>query len=191
MKNKFKWGGLLALVAFLGLAGSASATPITFSFTNIGTVDSVSSCGFGCSTMHTSGDLYVDGFLAGSFAGTMKVLGFIDSDVASSSTWSFLDTSGSNGLFGSLSGDLLGLVKIVGAGSLDYTVNGGSGLFTGATGGGQSDFAFIGNRYGESGWLTVDTAAAVPEPAVSTLLIAGFGMVGLLAYRRRRVSTQI
>jgi hypothetical protein len=168
MKNKFKWGGLLALVGFLGLAGSASATPITFSFTNIGTVDNVSSCGFGCSSMQTSGDLYVDGFLAGTFAGTMKVLGFIDSDVASSSSWSFLDSSGLNSL------------------------NGGTGLFSGSTGHGESDFLFAGNQYGESGWLTVNTGAtSVPEPAVSTLLLVGFGMVGFLAYRRRRASTQI
>jgi hypothetical protein len=193
MKNKFKWGGLLSLVGFLGLAGSASATPIDFSFTNIGSIDSVTSCGFGCNSVQTSGDLWVGGAVVGSFEGTMKVLGFGVSEVTDASTWSFVDNSSLNSLFGTLSGDLVGLLKgfiVGGGGALDYSVNGGTGFFTGATGTGNSVFGFSGSSYIEHGQLSVDTAP-VPEPGVATLLLAGFGMVGFLAYRRRRASTQI
>src|SRR5882724_5370259 len=103
MKNKFSWGGLLAVIGLMSLAsGTASATPLTFSFTNIGSIDSVMSCGIGCSTLNTSGDLWIGGADVGSFAGTMKVIGFGISEVDDSSTWSFLDTSGLNDLFGTL-----------------------------------------------------------------------------------------
>jgi hypothetical protein len=191
MKNKFKWGGLLALIGLLGLAsGTASAAPITFSFTNVGSIDNITSCGFGCNTLQTSGDLYVGGSVVGSFAGTMKVLGFGVSAVDSASTWSFLDISGLNNLFGTLSGDLIGLLQLGGGGSLNYTIDGGTGFFSGAAGGGSSVFGFSGSNYIEVGSLSVSTAS-VPEPAMTTLLLAGFGMVAVVAFRRRRAQTQI
>ncbi len=197
MKNKFKWGGLLALVGFLSLASStASAAIINFSFTNQGSVDSVTSCGKGCSALQTSGDLTVGGSVVGTFEGTMKLLrnDWLDYDVAPTSTWSFLDSTGLNNLFGTLSGDLEGLLSVFGAGTLSYDIDGGTGFFTGATGGGASIFAFVGNLYGETGWLSVQvpgTTASVPEPGVNTLLLAGLGMIGFMAYRRRRAQAEL
>jgi hypothetical protein len=197
MKNKFKWGGLVALLGFLSLASStASAAIINFSFSNLGSVDSVTSCGKGCSTLQTSGDLIVGGSVVGTFEGTMKLLqsDWLEYDVAPTSTWSFLDSTGLNNLFGTLSGDLVGLLKLVGGGSLSYDIDGGTGFFAGATGGGASTFAFLGNVYGETGWLSVlvpGTTASVPEPGVTTLLLAGLGMIGFMAYRRRRAQVGV
>jgi hypothetical protein len=196
MKNKFKWGGLLALVGFLSLAsGTASAAIINFSFTNLGSVDSITSCGSGCKSLQTSGDLIVGGSVVGTFAGTMKLLqtDWLEYDVTPASTWSFLDTSGTNNLFGTLSGDLLGILKLAGGGSLSYGIGGGSGFFAGASGGGASTFAFLGNGYAETGWLSVlvPDPASVPEPGVTSLLLAGLGMMGVLAYRRRRAQAKI
>jgi hypothetical protein len=194
MKNKFKWGGLLALVGFLSLAsGTASAAIINFSFTNLGSIDSITSCGAGCNAMQTSGDLLVGGSVVGTFEGTMKLVqtGWGEHDVAPVSTWSFLDTSGLNNLFGTLSGDLLGILKLAGLGSLSYGIDGGTGFFTGATGGGGSIFAFANKGYAETGWLSVNVPESVPEPGITTLLIAGLGMMGFLAYRRRRSQSEI
>jgi PEP-CTERM motif len=195
MKNKFKWGGLIALIGFLGLTGTASATPLLFDTGPSGGTATVSYCGLfqlNCGTLSTSGTLYVEssdwGPFTGAFAGNLVVRasGFLEGDVKNTSTWSF--TSGGNSLFGTLSGDLAGLLGGIGGGVLDYVVNGGTGLFAGATGDGSSNYWFIGDRYYEYGLLNV---AAVPEPALSTLLLAGFGMVAFLAYRRRRVTTQL
>lgn len=193
MKNKFKWGGLIALISFLGFAGAASATPITFDTGPNGGTSTVSYCSpfqFNCGTMSTSGTLYVDGSEWGAFAGELVVRasGFLEGDVTDTSIWSF--TSGANSLFGTLSGDLGGLLGGIGGGALEYIVSGGSGLFAGATGKGSSNYWFLGDHYYEYGQLNVDVAS-VPEPAISTLLLAGFGMVAFLAYRRRRASTQI
>jgi hypothetical protein len=185
MKNKFKWGGLIALISFLGLAGAASATPITFDFQTGGSAAITDWCGLNCGTLHTDGALFVEGVLAGGFKGTMVING----DVEDTSTWSFFDFSG-NSIFGTLSGDLQGLLGLIGTGTLDYLITGGTGFFAGATGWGDSEYGFLLGGYGEHGTMNVELAA-VPEPAISTLLLAGFGMVAFLAYRRRRASTQI
>jgi hypothetical protein len=190
MKNKFKWGGLIALIGFLGLAGTASAKPIVFDTGPEGGTATVSYCGFlqlTCGTLSTAGTLYVEdsdwGSFTGQFAGNLVVR---TGDVKNISTWSF--TSGENSLFGTLSGDLVGLLGAIGGGALDYIVSGGTGIFAGATGDGWSRYGFLGGRYYEYGELTL---ASVPEPAMGTLLLAGFGMVAFLAYRRRRVTTQL
>lgn len=190
MKNKFKWSGLVALVGFLTLAsGTASATPISFDFTNEGTAN-ISTCGWGCSQLTTSGDLEIGGVVVGGFSGTMRLLGIglttVDQTV---STWSFVDNSGTNSLFGSLGGDVLNLFAL-GGGWLTYAVQNGTGLFANATGGGSSAFGFLGNWYHEEGHLNVQTAS-VPEPGATMLLLVALGMAGVLAYRRRRLQSQI
>lgn len=190
MTKKFKWGGLLALLGLFSLAsGTASAAPITFNFVNIGSIDNISSCGLFCSVVQTSGDLYAEGNLVGSFAGTLKVVGLGINEVQDTSTWSFLDNSGLNNLFGTLSGDLLGLLGVGGGGGLDYLIGGGTGLFAGASGGGHSTYGFSGSTYVESGSMTV--YASVPEPGMTALMLVGFGMLGFVAYRRRRAQSQI
>jgi hypothetical protein len=191
LKNKLKWAGFLAVFGFLSLtSGTASATPITFDFTNVGSISNIASCGMGCSTFNTSGDLLVGGVDVGSFAGTLKVvsIGLGIAGVADTSTWTFLDSSGSNSLMGTLSGDLLGLLKLAGGGALSYDVNGGSGVFTGATGSGSSVFGFYGSSYVETGRMTVNT---VPEPAANAMMLAALGMLGYMAWRRRREATQV
>lgn len=194
MKNKFKLGGLLALLGLLSLAsGTASATPIEFTFHKEGTVDA-SSCGWFCSTITTSGDLTIGDLVLNGFEGTMQVGGALLYGVDDSSTWSFFDTSGLNTLSGIVTGWLAGSLidpYLLGGGELYYEITGGTGLFAGATGGGQSGFHFVGDDYFEDGKLNIDTPASVPEPGLTTLLLAGLGMVGFMAYRRRRLQSQI
>jgi hypothetical protein len=84
MKNKFKFGGLLALLGVLGLAsGTASATPIDYWFTNTGSID-VGTCTDAsyCKTLTTQGDFKVGNEVLGTFQSTLTVLKFFDSDVA-------------------------------------------------------------------------------------------------------------
>jgi hypothetical protein len=198
MKNKFKFGGLLALLGVLGLAsGTASATPIDYWFTNTGSID-VGTCTDAsyCKTLTTQGDFKVGNEVLGTFQSTLTVLKFFDSDVADSLwTLSFLGDSGENRLKGTVSGDLFGLLQSVlnlgvgGAGHLDYIVSGGTGLFAGATGDGWSIFTFDENGFSQGGHLNVETS--VPEPGLMALLLAGLGMVGFMAYRRRRLQSQI
>ena len=198
MNTKFKWSGLVGLLAFFGLAsGTASATPIDFSFHNTGTVDT-DYCSWDCGVMHTEGELKIFGVTFGTFTGTLNVVGLGHADVLDTSTWQFVDTSGSNSLSGTLSGDLWGLIGLIGTGSLDYIVDQGTGVFSGATGSGWSTYSFSPDffrqvvSYDERGQMHVDVGSVrIPEPAVSTLLLAALAGAGMLAYRRRRASTQI
>jgi PEP-CTERM motif-containing protein len=209
MKNIFKLTSLLGVSAFLALASSAaSAGIISFSFTNTGYIDSVGpSCGPGCVLVETTGHATETGGLAGandwSFSGVMQFyqdwssgLGY---GVGSGLGWSFTDTDGNNNLYGNFTQSVDGnLFDIVRPGTVQYTILGGSGMFDGAKGSGSSSITyFLSSFFTEVGSMLVVTkpvvtaVASVPEPAISTLLFAGLGMAGFMAWRRRRATTQI
>ena len=206
MNKTFKLTSLIAAMAMLCFASaSASAGIISFGFTNDGFIGGVdNSCGAGCVLLTSAGIASATGGSGETwlFNGQMKVyegadLGF---GAGPGLGWSFTDLDGNNNLYGSFTalGDLF---SWGGASDVYYTVLGGSGLFSGAVGTGHSTiwtsifefWGLNGGTFHEEGAMTIwtPTTAAVPEPAVSTLLIAGLGIVGFMAYRRRRAKTQI
>lgn len=209
MKNIFKLASLLAASAFLAVASSgASAGIINFSFTNTGNVDAVGpSCGAGCVLVETTGHATETGGLAGandwSFSGVMQFYQDWSSGfgygVGTGLGWSFTDTDGNNNLYGNFTQAVDGnLFDIVRPGTVQYTILGGSGMFDGAKGSGSSSITyFLSSFFTEVGSMMVVTkpvvtaVASVPEPAISTLLFAGLGMAGFMAWRRRRATTQI
>jgi PEP-CTERM motif len=96
----------------------------------------------------------------------------------------------SSSLFGDVTGSYLDADILVNGGqfSIDYTILGGTGAFTGATGFGLSflDFAPLPgafDNYGEAGTLVV----TVPEPA--TLALAGMALLAALSAKPRRRGT--
>jgi hypothetical protein len=195
MKNKLT--SLIAAVGLLCLApGIASAGFLTFDFKNEGTIQK-DSCGFGCYSIETTGTAYdytddVPGTSSWSFSGYMTFLGvpwFVGgTDNGSPTSWSFIDNgSSANNLSGTFSWTFL-----FGNGMAHYTIDSGSGLFAGASGGGSSlvtikkwysdlpEFSEVGTMYVRT------EPTRVPEPGMASLFAAGLGLIGFVAYRRRR-----
>lgn len=88
-------------------------------------------------------------------------------------------------LFGQVSGSYVDLDILTNGGqfSIDYTILGGTGAFSGATGFGLSFVDYdvspgLFNNYTEAGALVI----TVPEPA--TLALVGLGLLGMLWHRR-------
>ena len=88
-------------------------------------------------------------------------------------------------LFGQVSGSYfdLDILNMGGQFSIDYTIVGGTGAFSGATGYGLSFIDYdvspgLFNNYTEAGALVI----TVPEPA--TMALAGLGLLGMLWQRR-------
>jgi len=99
-------------------------------------------------------------------------------------TFAFADTgAGGNNLHGSVSGSWVVLTPGQTTGLNIFTVEGGSGIFSGTTGYGQSTTYGIGalGGYVESGIFNL---TPVPEPA--TALLLGAGVLAFGAVRRRR-----
>ncbi len=184
---------LVTALAVLCLgSASASAGVINFDFTNDGLVTGLDDCGANCVLLKTAGIATATGDVNQSwlFQGAMKVysgspdLGW---GVGSGLGWSFTDLIGNN-LYGTFTGvgDILSLFG--GSADLTYTVLGGSGIFNGAFGTGTSFVeSVLRIFFHEEGEMTVYTAPqSVPEPGVTLLLLTALGIMGVMAYRRRR-----
>ncbi len=90
--------------------------------------------------------------------------------------------------------DTNGITLAIGSTALDSVTGAGAGdtvwqlrTVDFVTTGGALTFSAIGNSDGVGGYLDDITISAVPEPATWGLMIAGFGMVGFAARRRRTV----
>jgi len=102
----------------------------------------------------------------------------------------FTTTDLASSLFGQVTGSYLeaDILTLGGQFSLDYSIAGGSGAFTGATGFGLAFVNFdplgVFDNYTESGLLVFDVPAVmgVPEPGTLSLLAAA--LLGLVAVRR-------
>ena len=101
-----------------------------------------------------------------------------------SGTFEFSTTDLLSTLFGELSGSYLedDILADGGQFSIDYTVRGGSGLFSRATGFGLAFLDFdpraTGDNYRESGLLLFEV------PTTTTLALAALGLLGLAVQRR-------
>ena len=206
MGSKNKFVGLLVALGLSALASAtASATIIDFKFDNHGSVTGAVSCGSNCLRVSTTGTATESSGIAGAnswtFNGVMEFssigwFGLEGDGTGSGLGWAFTDTSGNDNLKGSFSSDLTTLAGLLSIGTVSYVISGGSGMFSNATGYGASDISFALGQFSEKGWMHVVTTAkaittAVPEPGVTTLMLAGFGMLGFVAYRRRRAHSKI
>ncbi len=201
MRTLGKFASVLVATGLMGLASAAaSAGIISFNFNNSGSVSVDGNCGPGCFVLSSEGVATETSGLPGAnqwvFEGVMKFFPDWGGNVGSGTGaygWSF--TGGGNDLYGSFTSLTDGLVPLFGDGIVQYTVLGGSGIFNGALGSGLSSISYLLGGFWEEGRMTIVTGnappRAVPEPSISTLLVAGLGMVAFMAYRRRRVSTQI
>lgn len=195
MKKMLK-GAVLAL-GLVCLAPVASAAPITFNFASEGTLTK-GDCGFLCYNINTSGTAYdfsndVSGTSSWAFEGHMTFYGtpwLGGTDASSPTSWSFTDNGASgNDLSGTFS--WLFEPNSTATGTAKYDITGGSGLFAGATGSGSSVISITRWFSGLPEFLEVGTMrakpTAVPEPGTTGLVAAGLMMLGLAAWRRRRV----
>jgi hypothetical protein len=201
MARKFKLAGVLAALGLFSLAsGAASAGIIDFNFNNKGSIVGAEICGGNCLRVTTTGTATETSGIAGAnswtFSGIMEfsATGWFSAEgdgTGAGLGWKFMDTSGGDNLWGSFSSDVTSVFGLLGKGTVDYLIGGGTGLFNGASGYGGSKIGFALGEFEENGWMHAVTTASVPEPAMVTLTLAGFGMIALVAYRRRRTQSQI
>jgi hypothetical protein len=205
MAKRMKLASLAAAVGVLSLASmSASAAVINFNFESVGTVD-VNGCGTNCYELRTAGIATEDGGIVGNnswnFNGVMRFSSVTDT-TGQGVSWYFDDRDSTNGsnndLWGTFTGNMVDWFSLsprhdlaTGLGILTYTITGGSGLFSGAWGNGESGIGYALGYYLEEGRMTAYTPTNVPEPGTTTLLAAALGMFGVVAWRRRRSQSQL
>lgn len=102
-------------------------------------------------------------------------------------TFEFTTVDLASTLFGDVSGSYIETDILLNGGqfSIDYTILGGTGVFSGATGYGLSFVDYdvrpdLFNNYAEAGTLVI----TVPEP--TSLALVALGLLGALAQQRRR-----
>lgn len=202
MKNQLR--RLFAVAAICLTPTLASAGAITFDFSSWGTATPTGSCGLFCYEIRTSGTVIeigdnVPGTSSWSLSGVMQflqigsVLGIGAGLSPLGGGWSFIDATGSNSLFGSFTMLLEGgLNDDIRYGSVQYLIEGGTGLFEDASGLGLSVIAF--DREGslfsfiERGVMSALVSAQsieVPEPGTLALFAAGMLAMLVLVHRRR------
>lgn len=201
----------LAAVALCLSPAFASAGIITFDFDSWGVATPIGSCGLLCYEIQTQGTVIeigsddVPGTQSWSLSGLMQFLqvgnlfGIGTGQTSLGGGWSFTDTTGGNSLFGSFTMLLEGGADDSSRlGSVQYIVEGGTGLFDQAIGTGLSIISL--EREGslfsffERGLMSVlisgNGSVQVPEPGVLALFAAAaFGL--FLAMRRRRSAVRV
>lgn len=190
------------VLALLLAPALAPAAVIEFEFQNEGTVFGLDHCGISCTvasvgTATEIGD-NVPGTSSWTFAGLMQFFnvggsgGFGVGATVLGGGWLFADDSGLNSLFGSFSMTLDGNdASTTRTGTVNYLVEGGTGLFYNGFGLGASHITYYLTNdlnldsFYEAGSMRV----AVSEPG--TLALVGLGLFALaLVVRRRRLAAQ-
>lgn len=175
-------------VVLVFASGQPSAAPIDFGFSGAGFAVASPCAGTpNCLDVFSVGDANdVSGAaIPGSWATFLTFSVLLPSGTASG-TWSFSDvTVAQNDLSGTFTAQFAQFTATSFSGSINYIVTGGGGLFSGATGTGQSLISASGAYdYTERGQFSV---TAVPEPPSVALLTAGLGSGIWWLGRRRRV----
>ncbi len=184
-----RWVATAAFFAFSAAAAQA-ATPISFLYTGHGSA-TVQACVAepDCLEVTASGVANDWAGLVSPIAGSWEVLaaevllGFPAGTVSGS--WVFADIGpDGNSLLGSLTGSVAAISPTLAKGEVQFTVEDGTGIFSGATGTGVATvyFDLLSGNYTEAGAFNV---VVVPEPSTWALLLAGTALVGLRARRRR------
>ncbi len=121
--------------------------------------------------------------IPGSWFTSMTFSAALDTGMASG-TWSFMDASTNN----SLAGTFTAVIGANSVGTITYVVTDGDGMFLGATGTGTSTATLTDAADGFADFSETGTfhITAVPEPSTLALMLAGFGVVGYSAGRRRK-----
>ncbi len=179
-----KFNAILAAALTLGCALSSHAAPLpteTFTFITDAMANSTTN-GVGA----TSGaGVYVTAGSAITFAtaeatwhgaddGNYAVLS-TDANGAVGTYWSVYLNGAGTVPIGALVGDIGGVYELIGAGTTTLNAWGTGELFL--------EYADI-NNYDNSGTQTSQVTVAVPEPTNVALLLAGLGMMGVVARRR-------
>ncbi len=185
------WRRCVATAAFFACfaATAQAAAPISFLYTGHGSLTQQACVAEpDCLELSASGVANDWAGLASPISGSWEVLaagvllGFPAGTVSGS--WVFADIGpDGNSLLGSLTGSISAISATLAKGEIQFTVEDGTGIFSGATGNGLAtlylDLA-TGN-YTEAGAFNV---MVVPEPSTLALLLAGAALIALRGRRR-------
>jgi len=174
----------LALAGSLGLPANAATIAVTYSFDG-GPVGPEVPSGTTLTVDHFSTGSVVSG--SASLNATWNPVTYLSHDVIDLTTGLLNGTftmtfADGNTLLGTLFVDLSqAFVNGTGPTPQTFTITGGTGDFSGASGLLSGSGGLVGNGFTISGSGTINAPATVPEPASAALLLGGFAaMVGAL-----------